>query len=145
MNGKAPESLEHMFEPAEGGNDSRSQEGILPLLHRRLRGRYALAAVAAFVFAVPFAILGYKIKEPQFTTRGLVQVQAEVPKLLYETQENRVPAYFDTLVATQAEFLQSERVLSKANEDARLHDLGWPRGPKGVAALRRHINVAHQR
>lgn len=118
---------------------------LLAVVHRRLRGRYHWAALAAVILAVPGAILGYKAKNPQYTSTGIIQVAPTLPVTLYKIPENELPPMYDTLVEAQAKLVQSRNVFDKACENPKLRDVGWAASPLGVRDLKQAIRVRWDR
>jgi capsular exopolysaccharide synthesis family protein len=113
----------------------------LLLAHRLLRGRYLAAFVLALVFALPFAYVGFKLREPKYRSTGLVRIAPMLPKLVYSTNENQLLPHFESYVQAQVMILGSRRVLNRAMENKELIASGWPQGGAGIAALERSLNV----
>ena len=89
-------------------------ESPLRLVHRALRGRYRRAAWVAVLLAATCGIVGYNATAPKYKSRGLVHVEAELPTILYPTQESQVPPMFDAYVAAQTAYLSSGNLLAAA-------------------------------
>ncbi len=124
------------YEPEESGPNP------LLLLHRALRGRYWLAALLAVLFGVPGAYLGYRLVEPQYTSRAVLEASPTLPALLYENELNEKLPAFEAFVRQQGARLMSERVMNKALDNPELRDAGWPAGTEGKIRLRSALAVS---
>jgi succinoglycan biosynthesis transport protein ExoP len=122
----------------DGGADAPNP---LLMVHRLLRGRYLAAFVLALVFALPFAYVGFKLREPKYRSTGLVRIAPMLPKLVYDTEDNRLLPHFESYVQAQVMILSSRRVLNRAVANKELEAAGWPRGEAGIAALERSLEV----
>lgn len=126
--------------PAESG-----QVGALALLHRHLRGRYAMAIALGLVLAVIGGVSGFMLAGPQYTSEALLQVRPTIPRTLYQTDENQIPPMFENFVATQAALIEAPRVFEVAVEDAELVAAGWEPRPRGISRLKQAISVKYRR
>lgn len=126
--------------PAESG-----QVGALALLHRHLRGRYPAAIALGLVLAVIGAVSGFVLPKPQYTSEALLQVRPNIPRTLYETDENQIPPMFENFVATQAALIEAPRVFEVAVEDPELVAAGWEPRPRGISRLKKVISVSYRR
>lgn len=133
--------------PGEAGAPPRS---LLTEVHKRLRGRYIWAATTALILAPIFAAAGWLATKPEFKSSGIVRVAPTLPRLLYESEENKLPPLYDSYVAAQATYLQSSRVIERALDpnfkipalgDRSLIDIGWPSPPAGQVRLRKELAV----
>lgn len=127
--------------PPDHFDAGAEQPNPLMLVHRLLRGRYLAAFVLALVFALPFAYVGFKLREPKYRSTGLVRIAPMLPKLVYSTNENQLLPHFESYVQAQVMILGSRRVLNRAMENAELKASGWPQGTAGIAALERSLHV----
>ncbi|MCH7961059.1 MAG: hypothetical protein IIC49_01860, partial [Planctomycetes bacterium] len=126
-------------------DESRHHQPANPLLllHRVLRGRYALAIVLGGVLAVPCSIAGYFVLQPKYTSVGLVRVLVSHQPELDVNELNDPQGSLDTQVNTQAAMLRSERVKSAAVKN--LREVGWPGATRGLRMLDGALTVAPQR
>ena len=129
-------------------SESRSEKPPEPpvrFVHRRLRGRYRLAALLAALLATVGGIVGYFAVSPKYVSTGLVHIEGAAPAILYPTQESKVPPLFNAYVASQVAFLRSWKLLAAAVQRPEMTEAGWPVGPKGVSALSEALTVSRTR
>ena len=129
-------------------SESRSEKPPEPpvrFIHRRLRGRYRLAALLAALLATVGGTVGYFAVPTKYMSTGLVHIEGAAPAILYPTQENKVPPMFDAYVASQVAFLRSWKLLAAAVNRPDMTEAGWPVGPRGVSALNEAITVSRTR
>ncbi len=134
-----------------GGVDGAAPHRNLILeAHQRLRGRYLWAILASAALAPILAAAGWLATRPEFKSSGIVRVAPTLPRLLYESEDNKLPPLFDSYVAAQATYLQSARVIDRALDpsfkvaqlgDRSLIEAGWPTGPEGKVRLLRRLSV----
>jgi Mrp family chromosome partitioning ATPase/uncharacterized protein involved in exopolysaccharide biosynthesis len=132
-----------------GGTDGFSLEGESPgggsnplmMVHRALRGRYAIAALLGVLLAAPGGVLGYLALKPVYTSTAVLEAAPTLPTLLYQNELNEKMQAFDAFVAQQASALQSERVLTNALLNTELRALGWPAGAPGLIRLKEAMGV----
>lgn len=129
---------------ADGGSVDRT-ESPLVLLRRGLRGRYRRAVILASILGAIGAVLGFFAVGPKYVSTGLVTIDGALPAILYPTAENQVPPMFEGFVGAQVAMLQSDQLLEATVERPEMKAAGWASGPKGVAALRRALDVRRQR
>ncbi|HZW11202.1 MAG TPA: hypothetical protein VFF69_14970 [Phycisphaerales bacterium] len=125
-------------EPAQEPSQS-----VNPLLvvHRCLRGRYALAAILGAALAVPCAVLGFVAIPPKYTSTGIVHIAPTQSRLIYENEYNEPMSAFESYVQSEAATLESWRVIESATQNAELLAAGWPAGPDGAVALMEGLDV----
>ncbi|TVQ58852.1 MAG: hypothetical protein EA379_12520 [Phycisphaerales bacterium] len=115
------------------------------LVHRALRGRYVPAAVCAVVFGIIGAIVGWSITQPLFASQGWIRAFPRQPRVLYETEENKMLPMFDAFVRSQADLMRSRRVIDLALNEPALREAGWPPAPEGVQQLIDALEVSAAR
>ena len=113
----------------------------LLLLHRHLRGHYTLTLLLAGLLSVPLAVLGYVAVPPKYTSTGLINIAPTRPYILYENEFTERLSSFDSFVQSQANLLQSQRVLSAAVQNEDLRKAGWRPLPAGLIELSRALEV----
>ncbi len=133
------------FELVGASEAETPPESPLRLVHRALRGRYGLAALAAVLLAATCGIVGYNATAPKYRSRGLVHVEATLPTILYPTQESQVPPMFDAYLAAQTAYLSSGNLLAAAVKRPEMQAAGWPTGPEGVSELSQALAVSRAR
>jgi polysaccharide biosynthesis transport protein len=91
-----------------GGNEVQP----LKIVHRSLRGRYALAAMLAAVGAVAGAALGWSSNEKMFRAKGLVRIQSQV----MDAKGDLGPAIseYTRYMGSEASSLRTEAIVNKA-------------------------------
>lgn len=115
----------------------------LLIVHRALRGRYFAAGLLGLLFALPFAYVGFTLREPLYRSTGLVRVAPYLDKLVFDRPENETIPHFDAFVQTQVMYLSSRRVLDRAMMNPELLAAGWPKGPAGIQELERSLTVVN--
>ena len=108
---------------------------------RCLRGRVIWAILLAGLLSVPAAVVGYKALPPLYSSEGILVVQSEMQKIIYDTEENSPIARFDAYMQTQATLLRSRRVADRASVLLEERQPNWPRGVEGVRALQEGLHV----
>lgn len=125
------------------GDDSGQH--TMRILRNALRGRYHWLILMALLLGLPGAYVGYTLKEPVYTSRGIIEVKPTLPRLLYASEESQLPPLFDSFVSAQATILRSSRVIEIAASDEDLIAAGWPTGPKGMTTLQKNLDVDRSR
>ena len=115
MNTQQDSNLGAWMEP-DGGQGAGEAQAPNPLLivHRALRGRYLLAIAIGLVLAVPGGLIGYKLIPPVYTSEGRITIDPTRPVVLVPNEVNEPISDFDSFVGSQAQTLQSPRVLQDA-------------------------------
>jgi len=119
------------------------QESVFQFVHRRLRGRYAWAIGLGLALAIPFALLAYKVKDPEFASTGIIRVHSKVDAALYSIPEYDSLPHFSRFVRTQSSLVSSRRVLELALQNEELRQTGWPGGAEGLRDLAESLSVSH--
>lgn len=114
----------------------------LLMLHRALRGRYVIAALLGTVLGAVGAAGGWYATKPVYESQGWLRAFPRQPKVLYDTDENRMLPMFDAFMKSQIDLLRSRRVMDLAMREAPLREAGWPAPPAGVQMLIKSLNVA---
>lgn len=143
-----PGSVDSSF----GGFDAGPAAGraqhtdIFRAVHRRLRGRYLLAIVLGLVCAVAGGAAGYYTQKPIYKCETMIRVVMMDIILVRQDQEyqNRINQ-FNNIVSTQASFIQSSRVLSRAMDAPAWLELGRPRTPEVERQFRDSLRINPQR
>lgn len=132
-------------DPAERQPGAGGAENPLRWIHRSLRGRYHWTAALGLCLAIPGALIGYNLLPPVFTSSGFIEIAPTLQTTLYTLPDSGVPPMYDSFVSTQATYLTSARVLSRAIESERMRAIAWPTGPEGVSALSSSLSVLRRR
>ncbi len=130
--------------PQAGGGDQHAD--IFRTIHRRLRGRYVLGLVLGAICAAAGGAAGYFTQKPMYkceTTVRVVMFDAIGVKQDQDYQ-NRINQ-FQTIISTQASYIQSPRVLARAMDSADWAALGRPRTPEVEQQFRDALKVIPQR
>lgn len=119
---------------------------IFRTFHKRLRGRYLLASVLGVICAVAGGAAGYYSQKPTYKCETMVRIVMMDVVLVRQDQEyqNRINQ-FNSIVSTQASFIQSARVQSKAMESPGWAELGRPRTPEVERQFQDSLKVVPQR
>jgi Mrp family chromosome partitioning ATPase len=139
--------MQHEITHAQDWFDDESApepaQSVNPLLvvHRCLRGRYALAAMLGIALAVPCAVLGFIAVPPKYTSSGTVNIAPTQSRLIYENEYNEPMSAFESYVQSEAATIQSWRVIQSATQSAPLLAAGWPAGPNGAVDLMEGLDV----
>lgn len=128
-----------------GGEPRRAQDNPILMLHRHLRGRYRWVVIVGLLLAVPLAAAGYLAVKPTYTSTGMIRIAPTMTVIMYNLEDAKVPAMFESMVSTQAALLQSRRVLDLAMDDPKLRAAGWPPGEEGLALLQKNLDVSNRR
>ncbi|MEQ8845516.1 MAG: AAA family ATPase [Phycisphaerales bacterium] len=96
------------------GQGSGQAVNPLLLVHRALRGRYALALIVGITLAIPGALVGHRLVPPVYTSEGIVTIDPTRPVLLYENEFNEAITAFESFVRSQARLLESPLVMQEA-------------------------------
>jgi polysaccharide biosynthesis transport protein len=132
--------------PGHAMSAARPQQPENPilLLHRYLRGRYPLAIILAVVLAVPGAMVGYRLTQPIYTSKGIVRIAPTLPVVMYPGPDNQLPPMWEQFMSTQASMLSTPRVLALASESDQMRSTGWSLGPEGTTTLARALTVSRR-
>tara|TARA_R110002072_G_scaffold42064_20_gene118594 strand:+ start:2698 stop:4938 length:2241 start_codon:yes stop_codon:yes gene_type:complete len=95
---------------------SHNQVSAIAMLHRLLRGKYLLTIVLVLIFGGVGAFAGYKSRQPQYESVGVIRIQPSLPKVLYESEQSTVTSMFSSFVNTQAELISRGGVIQRALE-----------------------------
>src|SRR5437868_5507818 len=68
------------------------------VVHRSLRGRYALTLALALVFALIGAAAAWKFVRPTYHSEALLRIAYTLPAVMQETDQNGPMAMFDTFM-----------------------------------------------
>jgi len=106
--------LTHSTNAAEPQPHGEAGPNVFPVVHRLLRGRYALAVLLAAVLGPVGALVGYYALPRVYESEAMIQVAPVLPKILYESEENSMLPMFDAFIQTQASLIGSDRVRDMA-------------------------------
>ena len=133
------------YELVAESDEIGSAESTIAAVHRRLRGRYHVAAAASLVFAGIAATAGWHVSRPTYESSGLVRVDPVPATTLHDPDGLPVPSLMQAYVAEQATILGGRTVIEQAVADPLLRATGWPSGDAGVAALEASLHVEQPR
>ena len=97
-----------------GSAQKQGHENALAILHRLLRGRYAMTILLALGFGVAGGMLGYISRQPQYESTGIIRIQPTLPKVLYDSEQSAVPKMFSSFVNSQAQLISQGGVIQRA-------------------------------
>ena len=127
-----PASQESLTDP--------SGASLWSLVDDRLRGRWILAIVIAFVLAMILGPAGYLSTDPIYQSTGLIRIAPTIDPILRETPETRPIRFYTVFVRTQAALIESPRVFDRALTDEFLAQQNCT-----VAQLKRGLTVKTDR
>lgn len=114
-------------DPLFGPQDAGGQINVVALVHRLLRGRYLLTAGLAAAVGLTGAVAGYFATQPKYEARGVIAVQAVLPRLLYQTEKSEFMPLFNSFVNRQAFNITETRTIRLA-----LNSEEWKRIGRGA-------------
>jgi len=130
------------FEPSPpDGRDAESPMEILRRCHRLLRGRWMWTIVLAVLCAGLGGTLGYLSQKPLYQSSGQIHVRPMLGKILYDTEMSDIMPMFRNYVSTQAEFVQSQRVVTRAFETPEWQAFGRGSGPDALERFEERLSV----
>ena len=94
----------------------QGQGNVFVLVHRLLRGRYLITIGLALVFGLAGAAAGFLSQQPLYHSQAIIQIQPVLPKILFESEQSRVPQMFSSIVAAQASLMSQPDVVQYAME-----------------------------
>lgn len=141
-------SLELRATDAMDAEGAPPQVNPLERVHSLLRGRYKLAIFLGIVLAAIGAAIGFKLGKPDYQSIAQLQIKPVVPTVMYQSAdpEKQMMPMFDSYVDTQAQLLQSPRVVDVAINSDLWKKTGHGTDPDVVAQyLDKNLIVSHQR
>jgi Mrp family chromosome partitioning ATPase len=98
------------------------------MIHRNLRGKYILVIVLGLLFGVVGGAMGYMSRKPMYASTGIIRIQPELPKVLFESEQSTAPRMFTSFVNTQAQLISSVEVIRLALDSDEIKKLEMDRG-----------------
>src|SRR4051794_28217459 len=117
----------------------------LTQLHALLRGRYWLAIILAVIGLIAGAVGGFYAQRPSYQSTGLIRIKPNLPRILYQNEQNGVMPMFDAFVESQVSLVQSQRVIDLAMQNPDWAALKRGLEPEQVLAFTNSLEVAHPR
>ncbi|HWB52541.1 MAG TPA: hypothetical protein VG722_00045 [Tepidisphaeraceae bacterium] len=131
-------------ESATGGNTANP---VSPTekIHSLLRGRYKLAIGLGVSLAIAFGVLGAIFGHVQYQSLAEVRCNPVVPSVMYQTVDPNKQALpmFNSYVDTQAQLLQSERVLDMAMSSDLWKQTGLGNSPDDIDTVQTNLTITH--
>lgn len=124
---------------AQAGDDAAS---LLARVHRLLRGRYPLTIVLALLGAATGGSIGVISQEPIYRSDGQIRIRPAVGKLLYDTEQSAILPRFASYVASQANYIRTDRVIRRAMQSEAWRRLGRGLDPQEQARFARALDVS---
>jgi len=118
---------------------------VFAMLHRLLRGRYLLTITLAVICGVAGGLAGFVLQEPLFRSDSIINIQPQLPKILYETEQASAPRMFTSFVNTQADLMQSQQVIELALDSDRWNSVRGITGPMSVDEFKANLGVKTNR
>ena len=130
----------HDEPPGEGPRGS-----LWSLLDDRLRGRWRIAIALGCVLGLAFASAAYLLVQPKYQSVALIRIAPDISPVLAETIETGMLPMYQSYVTTQAELIQSRRVLERALADENLAAFPWTKAPDAPDVLKKGLTVSSHR
>lgn len=119
------------------------EQNPLLLVHRLLRGRYAVALVLAGLLGLVGSVCGYKALSLEYQSTAQIRIAPVMPKVLFESEQSSVLPMFDSFVQTQVSLIQSRRVVDMAMQDATWKGAGGEYSLERVGDFMECLSVVH--
>src|SRR5689334_9749338 len=69
--------------------------GMVRMVHRCLRGRYAITIALALIGAIAGGLAGWRYGHPIYHSEGLVRIAYAMPQVMQQTDQNQPLVMFD--------------------------------------------------
>jgi polysaccharide biosynthesis transport protein len=125
--------------------EPQAHGSVFALVHKLLRGRYLLTIAMAVVFGVAGGLGGFMLQKPLFRSESMVNIQPELPKILYETEQATAPRMFASFVNTQSDLMKSPRVIESAMDSDTWIKAREIAGPMTIDQFRASLSVRPDR
>lgn len=116
-------------------------ENPLLLVHKLLRGRYFIAIGLAVLLGPLGAVIGFLAVQLEYTSTSTIRIAPVLPKILFESDENKMVPMFDSYVQTQVSVLSSRRVMQMAMEHQAWKDVGGKFTLEGLEDFTKSLSV----
>ncbi|HEY1683602.1 MAG TPA: hypothetical protein VGG19_02470, partial [Tepidisphaeraceae bacterium] len=129
----------------DGGGTGAAPVNPAERLHSLLRGRYWLAFTVGGILAVLLGALGYIEGKVQYMSLAQVRIKPNVTVVMYQgadADKGTLPM-FNSYVATQAELIQSERVIDLAMSFDNWKRSGLGVGPDVIEEIQKNLVIVH--
>ncbi len=117
---------------------------LLKIIHNLLRRKYKWLIPVALIVAVLGAVYGYRSKKPTYTATGIIRLRANIPRILYSTDQNGIMPMFDAFAESQVALLTSERVLELALQSAEWKSLAKPPAENTLQSLQYNLEASRR-
>lgn len=114
-------------------------------MHALLRGRYWIAATLAVIGLTAGAMVGYRLQKPLYQSTALLRVRPNLPRLVYQSDQNGLMPMFDAFVEAQEALLQDQQVIIAAMEDPEWRALGRGNSPEEKEEFTKNLTANHPR
>lgn len=137
--------------PREAHDDpgvSRHQEPPSPLRKGLMimRGRWLWAIGLGVVLAAIGGTAGYLSMKPIYRSQGVIDVQPNLPRVLYRNEVNEMMPMFEGFIRRQVERIRQQRVVQQVLRESDWESLGAARGPaSNLAGFARRLSVENPR
>jgi succinoglycan biosynthesis transport protein ExoP len=110
-----------------------------------LRGRYWIAIGLGIVLAVIFGVIGAIEGKVQYESQAQIRVKPNVTVVMYQAADpdKEMPQMFNSYVGTQAELLQSQRVLDLAMSSDTWKQTGYGTDPDVIEEIQKDLTITH--
>ena len=131
-------------EPADRAHEAHPEESTINLfavLYRLLRRRAKLALTLALIGAAIGSLASLAAPRGKYRSIGLIRIRPNVPRILYQSDNNGVMPMFQSFVDSQLTLIKSEPVIDLAMDNAEWKTLQPERTPEAVASFGDAIEV----
>ena len=144
--GFGPEGLGMPAEFSGAAASDHHSQSLWSLIDDRMRGRWKWAILIGLALSLILGVLGYFTGKPMFESVGLVRISPQ-PGIV-ETVTPEIDSYtknYDRNVATQMQYMKSQRCLQQALRDEELMKLPFAAQSSAMKVLREGLHVAQDR
>ncbi len=143
--GESPLMLPDWQDDVRAGRDEPQQQNLWHLVTDRMAGRWKYAVPLAILLAGGLAFAGYHSTEPKYESSGIIRVAPRIAPVMRETPETGVMPFYTQFVQSQAQLLQSHRVLDRAVQSLDLSQFPWQDREEALRDIRRHLSARADR
>ena len=102
-----------------------------------------MALAMATILGLNGSIIGYTLREPEYTSTAVLRVKPNLPKVLYENEQNQIMPMFDAYMQTQVSLLESQRVIDFAMQNTEWLALGRSASDVQIARFQQSLSVVN--
>ncbi len=142
-------TAQNVYDP-KAGSSSIDRERMerwerLETTLRAMRGRWKRALLCGLVGMVIGGALGWILPTPHYTSTGIIRINAELPKVLFEEEEKKITDRFEEYVKSKIALLQSTDTIQKAMENEKWQATGEGSGIGTRLRFSRSLKIVNER